>query len=121
MHEQGRWIGFQITRRPVARLREWSLQRLAHDYHLAAVELAYPRADDMHIHLIVSLRPPEPHIVARTQLRRIVRQLLPGPSFGCRRVFDAQPAIAFESRGDQEAPLARHSPEIFRAVPGVEQ
>src|SRR5258708_38393922 len=121
MGEQQVWTGVQITRSEVTRLRERGIQRLAHDHHLAEVELAHPRGDDMHIHLIVSLGPLDPHIVARTELGCIVRQLLPGPSLRCSRVFDAQPAIAFESSGNQEATRPCCSPEHFRAVPGIEQ
>jgi hypothetical protein len=57
MHEQGLWIGFQITRRPRACLRERGIQRLTHNDHLAAVEFAHPRGHHMHRHIVVAFGP----------------------------------------------------------------
>lgn len=80
MQEQRGWISVQITGSPVPCLRERSLQRLARDRYLAAVELAHASGYDMHIQLLVALGPLELAIVARAQVPRIVRELLLRPA-----------------------------------------
>src|SRR5712692_8154787 len=82
MGEQHLWARLQITGGPITCLREWGIQRLAYDDHLAAVELAHPRVHHRHIDLLVTLGPLEPMIVARTQVRGVVQQLLPTPALG---------------------------------------
>src|SRR5712691_11294009 len=121
MHEQGFWMGFQITGGPIACLRERGIQRLTHNDHLAAVEFAHPRGHHMHIHVAIAFGPLELDIVTGREVSRIVREALPGPSFRCGGVFHSQPAIALKSACDQEPALPRRSPETFGAVPRVKQ
>src|SRR5712692_659887 len=121
MDEQHLRGSFQIAGGPIAGLRERGIQRLAHDHDLTEVEFAHACGHHMHIHVVVALGPLELAIVAVAQLGRIVAELLPPPALGGGGVFYPQPAVAFESRGDEEPALARCSPEAFGAVPGIEQ
>src|SRR2546423_6564012 len=75
----------------------------------------------MHVHVLLALGPLNLDIIVAAQLGRIVRESLPGPSFGCGWIFNPQPAVALESARDQEPPLACRMPEAFGAIPRIEQ
>src|SRR5713101_816217 len=121
MRQQRLRIGFQVTGSPGARLRERSIERVPHDHHLTAIELAHPCRHDMHVHLALASGPAEFHIVAGLQLPSIVRETLPPPAAWIRRGIDAQPAIAFDARRDLEVTLPRRTPKAFGTVPTVQQ
>jgi len=72
MDEQGWGISLQIAGCPIPSLRERSIQRLAHDDYLAAVEFAHACVHHMHIHVSIALGPLELAIVAVAKLRHIV-------------------------------------------------
>src|SRR6266849_2827431 len=99
MRQQRLRIGFQVTGSPGARLRERSIERVPHDHHLTAVELAHPCRHDMHVHLALASGPAEFHIVAGLQLPSIVRETLPPPAAWIRRGIDAQPLLLSPTSG----------------------
>src|SRR5947209_5252104 len=72
MREQCLWIRFQVAGGPVPCLRERGVQRVAHDNHLAAIELAYRGDHDMDLHPLSTARSKQGHIVWLTQLEQIV-------------------------------------------------
>src|SRR6266571_4159147 len=121
MGEQGLSVALQITGGPEACLGERGIQRVAHDHHLAAVELANRGGDDMHIHRLAAPRPLHLHIVVFAQPSHIVAELLPAPAPLNRLIGHAQPAIALEAGGDEKAALARRTPQAFSAIPAIEQ
>src|SRR5258708_2357022 len=121
MGKQQLWTGLQVARREVTCLRDRSIQGLAHDHDLAGVECAHACGHDMHVYLLLALRPLEQDIVTGSELSRIVGESLPPPALGRARIFDPQPAIALPAAGDQEAALLCRSPEAFGTVPAIEQ
>src|SRR6266487_2234715 len=121
VREQGLKIGFQVTRGPGARLRQGRIERLPHDDDLTLRQLAHARRDDMHVDFLLAVGPPDPLVGAVLQLGGVVRQARPSPAPLCRRVCDAQPAMAPQPRRDEKVALARSFPEDFGAVPAIEQ
>ena len=75
----------------------------------------------MHVDLLLAVGPPDPLIGALLQLGRVVRHALPAPATLCRRILDAQPAIALEARRDEKVALTSGFPKDFGAVPAIEQ
>jgi len=94
---------------------------MAHDDDLTAVKFANRGFHHMHPHQFAPSRPGQLHKVARAQLSRIVRELLPAPAWGSCFISNTQPAIAFHASGDEKVPLAGSMPQAFGAVPAIQQ
>src|SRR6266699_775721 len=121
MCEQSLGVCFQITRCEVVCLGERSIQPVAHDHDLTAIELAHARRHDMDVHLLAATWPGRWHKILLSQARQIVAELLPAPALCSSVVRDAQPAIAFETRRDQKVPFASGMPQAFGTGPTIQQ
>jgi hypothetical protein len=67
MGKQGVRIRIQIAGGPIPRLRERSRERMAHDHHLATVQLAYPGGYHMDVDRFAAARPGRLHKILLPQ------------------------------------------------------
>ena len=115
------WGGIKIVGGPVPCLREASRKLLAHDDDLAVIELAHRDRHDMHIHGLASSGPGHLNVVLLAQPGDVIAQFLPAPALRNRLIGDAQPAIAFETGGDEKAAGTSGAPQTLGAIPAIEQ